>query len=43
MLGSNALMNAGRSLPSGRVARLADIVAATITEEEEQEGVARQG
>jgi len=36
------LMNAGRPLPSGRVARLFDIVAA-IKEEEEQEEVARQG
>jgi hypothetical protein len=35
------LMNAGHSLPSGRVARLVDIVAAI--EEEEQEEVARQG
>jgi hypothetical protein len=36
------LMNAGRPLPSGRVARLADIVAA-INEEEEQEEAARHG
>ena len=36
------LMNAGRPLPSGRVARVVDIVAA-IKEEEEQEEVARQG
>jgi hypothetical protein len=36
------LMNAGRPLPSGRVARLVDIIAA-IKEEEEQEEVARQG
>ena len=36
------LMNAGRPLPSGRVARLVDIVAA-IKEEEEQEEMARQG
>lgn len=36
------LMNAARPLPSGRVARLVDIVA-EITEEEEQEDVARQG
>jgi hypothetical protein len=35
------LMNAGRSLPRGRVARLVDIVAAI--EEEDQEEVARQG
>src|SRR5262249_40069378 len=35
------LMNAGRPLPSGRVARLVDTVAA-ITEEEEQEEIARQ-
>ncbi len=35
------LMNAGRPLPSGRVARLVDIVAA-ISEEEEQEEVARR-
>src|SRR5262249_10318096 len=33
------LMNAGRPLPSGRVARVVDIVAA-ISEEEEQEDVA---
>ena len=33
------LMNAGRPLPSGRVARLVDIVA-TITEEEEAEDAA---
>jgi hypothetical protein len=36
------LMNAGRPLPTGRVARLVDIVAA-IKEEEEQEEMARQG
>jgi hypothetical protein len=36
------LMNAGRPLPSGRVARLVDIVAA-INEEEEAEEVARPG
>ena len=36
------LMNAGRSLPSGRVARLVDIIAA-INEEEEQEEAARHG
>ena len=36
------LMNAGRPLPSGRVARLVDIFAA-IKEEEEQEEVVRQG
>jgi hypothetical protein len=36
------LMNAGRPLPRGRVARLVDIVAA-IKEEEEQEEMARQG
>ena len=35
------LMNAGRPLPSGRVARLVDIVA-TITEEEEAEDAARR-
>jgi hypothetical protein len=35
------LMNAGRPLPSGRVARLVDIVAA-ISEEEEQEEIARR-
>jgi hypothetical protein len=35
------LMNAGRPLPSGRVARLVDIVAA-ITEEEEEEDTARR-
>jgi len=35
------LMNAGRPLPSGRVARVVDIVAA-ISEEEEQEDVARR-
>src|SRR5262249_34252902 len=35
------LMNAGRALPSGRVARVVDIVAA-ISEEEEQEDVARR-
>jgi hypothetical protein len=35
------LMNAGRPLPGGRVARLVDIVAA-ISEEEEQEEIARQ-
>jgi hypothetical protein len=34
-------MNAGRPLPSGRVARVVDIVAA-ISEEEEQEDVARR-
>ena len=33
------LMNAGRPLPSGRVARLVDIFAA-ISEEEEQEEIA---
>ena len=36
------LMNIGRPLPSGRVARLVDIVAA-INEEEEQEEAARHG
>jgi len=36
------LMNAGRPLPSGRVARLVDLFAA-IKEEEEQEEVVRQG
>ena len=36
------LMNAGRPLPSGRVARVVDIVAA-ITEEEEEEDAARRG
>jgi hypothetical protein len=36
------LINAGRPLPSGRVARLVDIVAA-ITEEEEEEDAARRG
>jgi hypothetical protein len=36
------LMNAGRSLPSGRVARLVDIIAA-INEEEEQEEAAWHG
>ena len=35
------LMNAGRPLPSGRVARLLDIAAA-ITEEEEEEDTARR-
>lgn len=35
------LMNAGRPLPGGRVARLVDIVAA-ITEEEEEEDAARR-
>jgi hypothetical protein len=35
------LMNAGRPLPGGRVARLVDIVAA-ISEEEEQEEIARR-
>jgi hypothetical protein len=35
------LMNAGRPLPSGRVARLVDIVAA-ITEEEGEEDAARR-
>ena len=35
------LMNAGRPLPSGRVARVVDIIAA-IGEEEEQEDVARR-
>ena len=35
------LMNAGRPLPSGRVARLVDIVTA-ITEEEEEEDAARR-
>jgi len=35
------LMNAGRPLPSGRVARVVDIVAA-ISEEEEQEEIARR-
>jgi uncharacterized protein (DUF433 family) len=35
------LMNAGRPLPSGRVARVVDIIAA-ISEEEEQEDVARR-
>jgi uncharacterized protein (DUF433 family) len=35
------LMNAGRPLPSGRVARVVDIVAA-INEEEEQEEIARR-
>jgi hypothetical protein len=36
------LLNAGRPLPSGRVARVVDIVAA-IGEEEEQEAAGRQG
>jgi uncharacterized protein (DUF433 family) len=36
------LMNAGRPLPTGRVARVVDIVAA-IGEEEEQEAAGRQG
>src|SRR6266550_3802136 len=36
------LMNAGRPLPSGRVARVVDIVAA-IAKEQEQEEIARQG
>jgi hypothetical protein len=36
------LMNAGRPLPSGRVARVVDIVAA-IGEEEEQEAAGRHG
>ena len=35
------LMNAGRPLPSRRVARVVDIIAA-ISEEEEQEDVARR-
>jgi hypothetical protein len=35
------LMNAGRPLPGGRVARLVDIIAA-ISEEEEQEDAARR-
>ena len=35
------LMNAGRPLPSGRVARLVDLVAA-ITEEKEAEDTARR-
>ena len=35
------LMNAGRPLPGGRVARVVDIIAA-IGEEEEQEDVARR-
>jgi hypothetical protein len=35
------LMNAGGPLPSGRVARVVDIVAA-INEEEEQEEIARR-
>ena len=35
------LISAGRPLPSGRVARLVDIVAA-ITEEEEEEDAARR-
>ena len=35
------LMNAGRPFPSGRVARVVDIIAA-ISEEEEQEDVARR-
>jgi uncharacterized protein (DUF433 family) len=35
------LMNAGRPLPGGRVARVVDIIAA-ISEEEEQEDVARR-
>ena len=35
------LMNAGRPLPAGRIARLVDIIA-DISEEEEQEEVARQ-
>jgi hypothetical protein len=34
-------MNAGRPLPSGRVARVVDIIEA-INEEEEQEEIARQ-
>ena len=36
------LMNAGRPLPSGRVARLVDIIDA-INEEEQQQEMARQG
>jgi hypothetical protein len=36
------LMNAGRPLPGGRVARLVDIMAA-INEEEEAEELARRG
>jgi hypothetical protein len=36
------LMNAGRSLPSGRVGHLVDIIGA-INEEEEQEEAARHG
>jgi hypothetical protein len=36
------LMNAGRPLPSGRIARLVDLFVA-IKEEEEQEEVVRQG
>jgi uncharacterized protein (DUF433 family) len=36
------LMNAGRPLPTGRVARVVDIIAA-IGEEEEQEAAGRQG
>jgi hypothetical protein len=36
------LMNAGRPLPSGRVARVVDIIDA-MNEEEEQEEIARQG
>ena len=35
------LMNAGRPLPGGRVARVVDIISA-ISEEEEQEDVARR-
>jgi hypothetical protein len=35
------LMNAGRPLPSGRVARLVDIVAAITEEEEEEDGARR--
>jgi len=38
-----ALINAGKSLPGGRVGRLVEIVAAKEQEEEEQEETARQG
>jgi uncharacterized membrane protein YkvA (DUF1232 family) len=38
-----ALINAGRSLPGGRVGHLVEIVAAKEQEEEEQEETARQG
>ena len=41
LVNDEPLMNAGRPLPSGRVARLVDIVAA-ISEEEEEEDAARR-